>query len=106
MAASGERIRVFIAVGVSGEAREALAEVAGRLRGRLPEGVQWARLEGLHLTLKFLGNISPRMAGPLAELLAGPGARGGPPSGWDSQAWGCFPTRGGPGCCGSAWKAT
>ena len=78
MAASGERIRVFIAVGVSGEAREALAEVAGRLRGRLPEGVQWARLEGLHLTLKFLGNISPRMAGPLAECLQAPAQEAAP----------------------------
>ena len=78
MVANPDRIRVFIAVGVSGEAREALAEAAGRLRGSLPEGVQWARLEGLHLTLKFLGNISPRMAGPLLECLQTPAEEAAP----------------------------
>ena len=44
----------------------------------MPEGVQWARLEGLHLTLKFLGNISPRMAGPLLECLQTPADEAAP----------------------------
>ncbi len=78
MADNPERIRVFIAVGVSGAARDALAEAAGRLRGSLPEGVQWARLEGLHLTLKFLGNISARMAGPMLECLQAPAEEAAP----------------------------
>ena len=74
MATNPDRIRVFIAVGVSDEARKALAEVADRLRAQIPDGVQWARLQGLHLTLKFLGNISSRMAEPLVECLHSPAA--------------------------------
>ena len=51
--------RLFVAVPVPAEATAAVAEVVERVRAQgLPTGahdVRWVRLEGLHLTLRFLG---------------------------------------------------
>ena len=52
-------VRAFIAVDISQEARDALAEVVERLKVRGVSGVRWLRPEGIHLTLKFLGDIDP-----------------------------------------------
>jgi len=53
-------IRAFLAVVISEEARQGVA----RLRDRVEKGVMftgaqpsWVRLESMHLTIKFLGNI-------------------------------------------------
>ena len=47
-------MRLFIAIDPSAEQREGLQSLQQRLAGSL-DGVKWARPEGLHLTLKFLG---------------------------------------------------
>ena len=85
---AGEKIRAFIAVDISGEARDALAQIVDRLKGAGASEVRWARPEGIHLTLKFLGDIdlglvddissamerATRGTGPFAIGLAGLGA--------------------------------
>ena len=52
-----EEPRLFVAVPISEPARAAVAAVVERIRAGEPEGrgVRWVRLDGLHLTLRFLG---------------------------------------------------
>jgi RNA 2',3'-cyclic 3'-phosphodiesterase len=59
--------RLFVAVPLTDEATAAVADVVERIRATEPEGrgVRWVRLEGLHLTLRFLG---PTPEGRVAEL--------------------------------------
>lgn len=61
--------RCFIAVGLVDPARSAVAEYLAHLRATVP-GVSWARPEQLHLTLKFLGNVSPSRLPALEARLA------------------------------------
>jgi 2'-5' RNA ligase len=63
-----ERVRSFFAVALPEEAREAAAQLAGRLRGsERGEGVRWVRPEGYHLTLRFLGNVAREAIAELAQ---------------------------------------
>ena len=50
-------VRVFIAVDISTEARDVLGEVIRRLQQLGVSGFRWVRPDGIHLTLKFLGDI-------------------------------------------------
>ena len=54
-------VRAFIAVDVFQQARDSLAEVTRSLREAGVSQVRWARPEGIHLTLKFLGEIDPNL---------------------------------------------
>ncbi len=69
MASPAETVRVFVSVGLSTEAREALADAVERIRSEIPNGIQWARPDGMHLTLKFLGNIPSANVSPLVECV-------------------------------------
>ena len=65
--------RLFVAVPLSEPARLAVAEVVERIRAGEPEGrgVRWVRLEGLHITLRFLGPTpDARVAGVAAAVSA------------------------------------
>ena len=62
-------VRVFVAVGISGAAREQLIGAVERIRRDIPQGIQWANPDGMHLTLKFLGNIRASEVPPLLECL-------------------------------------
>ena len=57
MTAKDDTVRVFVAVGLSRDARQQLIDAVGRVRLEVPDGIQWADPGGMHLTLKFLGNI-------------------------------------------------
>ena len=50
-------VRAFIAAEISREARDALEAVVDGLKGQGVSGVRWVRPGGVHLTLKFLGEI-------------------------------------------------
>jgi 2'-5' RNA ligase len=69
--------RLFVAVPLSEPARLAVSEVVDRIRAGEPEGrgVRWVRLEGLHITLRFLGPTpEPRVeavAAAVASAAAG-----------------------------------
>jgi len=49
-------MRIFIAMDIPGEIRARLAEYVERVRQYAPEA-RWAKVEGLHLTLKFVGEV-------------------------------------------------
>jgi RNA 2',3'-cyclic 3'-phosphodiesterase len=49
-------MRIFIALDIPGEIRARLAEYVERVRAYAPDA-RWARTEGLHVTLKFVGEV-------------------------------------------------
>lgn len=63
-----DRLRLFVAVDLPGEVRDALA---GWADGAAPESVRRVPADNLHLTLAFLGSRSPEDADAAAGLLAG-----------------------------------
>ena len=54
-------IRAFIVVDIPPQARSALGDVVDGLTRGGASGVRWVRPEGIHLTLKFLGDIDPAL---------------------------------------------
>ncbi len=58
-----EQIRTFVAIELSQEVKDGLGRLQDRLKDQLPErSVRWVRPGGIHLTLKFLGDVpSPRI---------------------------------------------
>jgi 2'-5' RNA ligase len=62
----GDGLRVFIAVELSAEVRRWLAQVRAELESRLPAGpVRWVQIDGIHVTMKFLGEVA---ADRIAEI--------------------------------------
>lgn len=55
---STEQIRSFIAIELPDEVRSALAELQASLQTDKQPSVKWVDPYGIHLTLKFLGNIA------------------------------------------------
>ncbi len=74
---SGRGVRTFAAVAIPAALREALAALQAECR-RLGLPARWVRPEGIHLTLKFLGETPrPRLAAAAASLAeAGAGVSG------------------------------
>jgi len=68
-------MRLFVAVDLPASLRRALGDVAGRLRDGLP-GARWVRPEGVHLTLRFVGEAAENRIASLRGALAAavPGA--------------------------------
>ena len=62
------RQRLFIAVGLSPDARAAFTAAQDELR-RLDLPVRWVAPHGAHLTLKFLGDTDPALVTPLGDTL-------------------------------------
>ena len=69
MSASADTVRVFVSVGLSEEARGQLLDAVARIRAQVPDGIQWANPDGMHLTIKFLGNIPSSGVEPLLNCL-------------------------------------
>ena len=68
-------MRLFVALNLPPPVREALWAATARLRDlELP--VKWVRGEGVHLTLKFLGDVADAQEGELAAALARAAAGG------------------------------
>ena len=57
MTAPGGRVRTFIAVLIPPVARQTLADCIQQLSGLTDREVRWVNPEGIHLTLRFLGDI-------------------------------------------------
>ncbi|HYH92647.1 MAG TPA: RNA 2',3'-cyclic phosphodiesterase [Candidatus Saccharimonadales bacterium] len=73
--------RLFVALPLPDDAAAAVTEVVEEVRASgLPEGardVRWVRLDGLHLTLRFLGpTLEPRVAPTAAAVVAAAAAAG------------------------------
>ncbi len=71
-----EQLRLFVAVTLPAEAREAIARVIHALRAADMSGLRLVNPEGVHLTLKFLGNVDSSRVSVLTDALhaAGEGA--------------------------------
>lgn len=96
-----EEPRLFVAVPLDEQARSAVADLVERIRATEPEGrgVRWVRLEGLHITLRFLGptpearvadvatavSLAAPAAQPFAIRIAGAGSF--PPVGRPRTLW-------------------
>lgn len=63
-------IRAFLAVELPGEVREALVELTKALSAAGLRGVRLVRPEGVHLTLKFLGDIDEDRIIPISDAVS------------------------------------
>lgn len=61
-------MRLFVAVTLGPQVTQRAEAAVQRLRPLAPRA-RWARLEGLHLTLVFLGETEPERVGPLSVAL-------------------------------------
>jgi 2'-5' RNA ligase len=68
-------MRIFIALDIPAEVRARLTEYMETARALAPDA-RWARVEGLHVTLRFVGEISdarvPEMKNALAAVTSAP----------------------------------
>ena len=61
-------LRLFIAIELNAEVRQGLAALQGELKRQLPaKAVRWTNPEGIHLTLKFLGDTAEDRVPAIAE---------------------------------------
>ena len=94
-----EILRTFITIELEEPLRIAIARVQGKFKRQAPPGsVKWVAPEGIHLTLKFLGDTPPgrwARSRPASGSPARPARRS---SAWKDTA--AFPTHGGHTSCG------
>jgi len=64
-------LRAFIAIELSGELKRQISELQADLKRQAPElqALSWVRPEGIHLTLRFLGDMDERQIEPLTNVL-------------------------------------
>lgn len=88
---SSQNLRLFVAIELPAEVRQALAGVQQDLRKRLPpKSVRWTKPEGIHVTLKFLGNTPAESVEAIVQGLEA-AAAGFPPFSFTVAGFGCFP---------------
>ncbi len=90
----GGTVRAFVALELDGGLRQAIGDLQARLRPRLG-GLRLVRPEGIHLTLRFLGDTLPSQVDTLRPLLAA-AAASCPPTQAQVAGLGTFPERGSP----------
>jgi 2'-5' RNA ligase len=70
-----ETVRLFVALDIPQTVRDSLAKLSSHLRQTCPSA-RWARIEGAHLTLKFIGVVPPEPAERIRAALGGVPATG------------------------------
>ncbi len=85
-----EQIRAFIAIELPEELKISLARLQDSLRSGREEFVKWVDPEGIHLTLKFLGNVPSDKIAEITEAIAR-AAKGVKPFYLQAQGVGAFP---------------
>jgi len=85
-----EQVRSFIAIELPDELRQTLSQLQGQLKAHNQPWVKWVDPHGIHLTLKFLGNIA---AGKIDAIIkaTGEAAEGIPPFDLKVRELGVFP---------------
>jgi 2'-5' RNA ligase len=84
-------VRTFIAIELDDELRDNLGRLQAGLRDRLsPRSVRWVRPEGIHLTLKFLGDTPVDKLEEIQAALARAASEAGPFT-VTVGGLGCFP---------------
>ncbi len=66
-----EHPRLFVAVELDGHVREALDQLQHELQRHGLRGLRWVRPEGIHLTLKFLGETPRDKVPVIVQALSG-----------------------------------
>jgi len=61
-------MRTFIAIELKSEIRDSLGKIIHTLKPAGP-GIKWVNPEGIHLTLKFLGNIFPEQVNEIKTVM-------------------------------------
>ncbi len=85
-----EQIRSFIAIELSGEVKQALTRLQGRLKSGSRTPVRWVDSNSIHLTLKFLGDIDLTMTGKITAVME-EAVRGMSPLHLEISGLGVFP---------------
>jgi RNA 2',3'-cyclic 3'-phosphodiesterase len=67
--ASDNMIRAFLALDPPPEVLQRIIGLQETLKKMIPHGVRWVNPDGIHLTLKFLGNIFPSSRENIESLL-------------------------------------
>ncbi|MCB0256626.1 MAG: RNA 2',3'-cyclic phosphodiesterase [Anaerolineae bacterium] len=84
-------LRLFIAIDLTSELRDAISVVQDDLRRLLPpKTVRWTNPEGIHLTLKFLGDTPVERVDAIAQAMAA-AAASFTPFEFTVAGFGCFP---------------
>ena len=65
-----EQIRAFIAIELPDELKTELAQLEARLQSGNPTWLKWVDPAGIHLTLKFLGNIAADRTDEILKAMA------------------------------------
>lgn len=86
----GNSVRSFIAVELPDPVRARLESLARELK-KSDAQVGWARTEGIHLTLKFLGNVTPDILEQVKPVMTGITSRA-EPFRLQPSSCGAFPT--------------
>ena len=90
-----ERLRLFVAIDLPEDVRESLGRLQSDLRRHDLPSLRWTRPEGVHLTLKFLGE-TPTSSLPAIEAALARAVRGAQPFRLALGAPGTFGNRRGP----------
>jgi 2'-5' RNA ligase len=86
-----DNIRLFIAIPLPESLLKRLADVKYRLQGKVShKSIRWVRSEGIHLTLKFLGDTPREKVPTITEALTVVG-QNVPPCTLIAEGLGCFP---------------
>lgn len=92
--------RLFVAAALPDDAAEAVRSIVDEVRAEpLPEGardVRWVRLDGLHLTLRFLGPTPDERVDPTADAVRRVALAASGPLQIELGGAGTFPPRGRP----------
>lgn len=85
-----EKIRSFIAIELPPELKLALSQLQEKLKSASNAPVKWVDPGNIHVTLKFLGDISPEMTGEITSVLKD-AVQGTPPFDIEVNGLGVFP---------------
>lgn len=92
--------RLFVAAALPEDAAEAIRSIVDEVRDEpLPEGardVRWVRLDGLHLTLRFLGPTADERVEPTVDAVRAVASGAGGPIDLELGGTGTFPPQGRP----------
>ena len=71
MAAESGQLRLFIAIELPDDVKRALADTIALLRNATPrDAARWVRVDGIHLTLKFLGSTPTARVDEISDALS------------------------------------
>ena len=85
-----EQIRSFIAIELPDEVKAGLSQLQNRLKVGEQSGVKWVDPYGIHLTLKFLGNVALDRTDEITRAMEA-AAQGMPPFDLEVKELGVFP---------------